>query len=111
MRILKNKNNMIVLENGEWTYLISYETPIAKVNNTIKTDQYESKYGLYFTSSWDYSQTTLKQLYNFIELHTTQRDTNGNMFAYMLGQSKNKKEYLQKQIDLGNIKMIKEIEF
>jgi len=111
MRILKNKNNMIVLENGEWTYLISYETPIAKVNNTIKADQHESKYGLYFTSSWNYSQTTLKQLYEFIGLYTTQRDENDNMFAYMLDNAKNKKEYLQKQIELGNIKMVKEIEF
>lgn len=110
MRILKNKNNMVVLENGEWTYLISYETPIAKVNNTIKTNG-NNEYGLYFTSSWNYSQTTLKQLYEFIELYTTQRDENENMFSYMLNQVKNKKEYLQKQIDLGNIKMVKEIEF
>ena len=110
MRILKNKNNMVVLENGEWTYLISYKSPIAKVNNTIKTDG-NNEYGLYFTVAWDYSQTTLKQLYNFIGLYTTQRDENNNMFSYMLDNVKNKKEYLQKQIDLENIKMVKEYEF
>lgn len=112
MKILENKNNMVILEKGDWTYFISYNTPIAKVNNTINNlEQSKNEYGLYFTSSWDYSQTTLKQLYNFIELYTTQRDENKNMFSYMLGQVNNKKAYLQKQIDLGNIKMIKEVEF
>lgn len=111
MRVLENKNNMIILEKGDWTYFISYNTPIAKVNNTINIEQNKNEYGLYFTSNWDYSQTTLKQLYNFMELYTTQRDENGNMFSYMLGQVNNKKAYLQKQIDLGNIKMIREIEF
>lgn len=111
MRVLENKNNMIILEKGDWTYFISYNTPIAKVNNTINIEQSKNEYGLYFTSNWDYSQTTLKQLYNFIELYTTQRDENGNMFSYMLNKVENKKAYLQKQIDLENIKMIKEVEF
>ena len=109
MKILKHENKMIILEIKDWTYLISYETPIAKVNNTIKTNKNE--YGLYFTSSWDFSQTTLKHLYNFIELYTTQRDENNNMFSYMLNKVANKKTYLQKQIDLGNIKIIKEEDF
>lgn len=111
MRVLENKNNMCIIENGEWTYLFSYNTPIAKVNNTIKADKSKSEYGLYFTNKWDYSQTTLKHLYNFIELYTTQHDDKNNPFYYMLDKVNNKKEYLQKQIELGNIKIIDRIEF
>lgn len=112
MRVRENKNNMFIVSNDEWTYLFSYNSPIAKVNNTIWTSEdKENKYGLYFTINWDYSQTTLKQLYNFIELYTTQRDDRNMTFGYMLDQVNNKREYLQKQIDLGNIKMIREEEF
>lgn len=109
MKILENKNNVCVFEQGDYIYLFSYDAPIAKVNNTIKKQ--DNEYGLYFTTNWDYSQTTLKHLYNFIELYTTQRDDKGGTFAYELGNKTNKKAYLQKQIELKNIKMIKEIEF
>ena len=106
MKVLENKNNMFICEDNKFTYLFSYNSPIAKVCNIIGED-----YGLYFTINWDYSQTTLEQLYNFIELHSTQRDNTDNTFAYKLDKESNKKQYLQKQIDLGNIKMITESEF
>jgi hypothetical protein len=112
MKILENKNNICIIENGDWIYLFSYNVPIAKVNNTIKNDIKENKYGLYFTINWDFSQTTLKHLYRFIELYTTQRDENSDTFGYILDyNTKNKHEYLQKQINLENIKMVKENEF
>lgn len=113
MRIRENKNNMFICSNDNWTYLFSYDSPIAKVNNTIWSNKEDSEqdYGLYFTVNWDYSQTTLKQLYHFIELYTTQRDDRDMTFGYMLDQVNNKREYLQKQIDLGKIKMIRECEF
>ena len=51
-------------------------------------------------------------LYKFIEDYTTQRDENSYTFSYVLGyNTKNKHEYLQKQINLKNIKMVKENEF
>lgn len=106
MKILENKRNIMIYEQGEFTYLISYKTPIAKVSNTIKADQYKSEYGLYLTNDWDYSQTTLKQLYTFIELYTTQRDETGNMIGYRLTKEKNKKQYIQKLIDKKIIKLI-----
>lgn len=111
MKILENKNNMCIIEHGKWTYLFSYNTPIDKVNNTINIEQSKNEYGLYFTNEWNYSQTTLKHLYNFIELYTTQRDDKDNTFSYMLDKVNNKKEYIQKQIELDNIKIIDRIEF
>ena len=104
MKVWKNENNCVILEIEEFTYLISYKSVVAKVSNTIREE--DNNYGLILTTAWDYSQTTLKQLYEFIELYTTQRDENGNLFAYQLGKEKNKKAYIQKQIDLGNIKEI-----
>jgi len=111
MKVLENKNNMTILENKEWTYFISYESVVAKVCNTIElNDKKHNNYGLYLTYKWDYSQTTLKQLYNFIELYTTQRDDTNNMIGYRLQQVNNKKQYIQQQLEKGNIKMIKEEE-
>ena len=111
MEILENKNNLLIFEKGEFTYLISYKTPIAKVSNTIETNtKKQNNYGLYLTKDWDYSQTTLKQLYNFIELYTTQRDKTGNMIAYQLNKQSNKKAYIQKLIEDNMIFLIKEEE-
>lgn len=110
MKILENNNNMIVLEKEDFTYLISYNSVIAKVNNTIYLNKKKQTYGLYLTDKWDYSNTTLKQLYNFIELYTTQRDKTGNMYGYNLRQANNKKDYIQKLINDKLIKVIKEEE-
>ena len=108
MKILKNNNNMLVLEKNDYTYLISYDSVIAKVNNTIYLGRKKQTYGLYLTEKWNYSKTTQKQLYDFIESYTTQRDKTGNMFGYMLTQTNNKKEYIQKLINDKLIKVIKE---
>ena len=110
MKIKENNNNMMILEKDDYTYLISYDSVIAKVNNTIYLNKKKQTYGLYLTSKWDYSQTTLKQLYNFIELYATQRDKTGNMFGYMLTQTSSKKDYIQKLINDKLIKVIKEEE-
>ena len=112
MKILENERNMMIYEQDEFTYLISYKTPIAKVSNTIETNtKKQNNYGIYLTNDWDYSQTTLKQLYNFIELYTTQRDETGNMIGYMLGQKTNKKEYVKKMIEEGFIRIIEKEDF
>ena len=110
MKIIENKDNMLILEYGDFTYLISYNSVIAKVNNTIYLNKKKQTYGLYLTNKWDFSQTTLKQLYYFIELHTTQRDKTGNMYGYNLRQANNKKDYIQKLINDKLIKVIKEEE-
>ena len=107
MRVLENELKKVVIEKGEFTYLISYNSVIAKVNNTINPKL--NSYGLYLSNMWDFSNTTLKHLYDFIEVYTTQRDDKGNMFAYQLGNEKNKKAYIQKQIDNKNIRLISEL--
>lgn len=93
MKILENERNMTILENEGNTYLFSYNSLIARVNNTLGKN-----YNLTLTNKWDYSNTTLKQLYNFIELYTTQRDNTGNTIAYILGKQTNKKKYIEKLI-------------
>lgn len=108
MKILEKDNNKMILEIGDFTYLISYKSIIAKVNNTIYLNKKKQTYGLYLTEKWKYSNTTLKQLYDFIELYTTQRDRYNNMFGYGLTQAKSKKDYIQKLIDNKYIKIIKE---
>ena len=110
MKIIENNNNMVILEDKDFTYLISYNSVIAKVNNTIYLNKKKQTYGLYLTEKWDYSNTTLKQLYYFIELHTTQRDKQGDLYGYKLNQVNNKKEYIQKLINDKYIKIIKESE-
>lgn len=113
MKVLKNENNMIILEDqkNDITYLISYKSFIARVCNTEETDKNKkNNYGLVLSKKWNYSRTTLKQLYYFIELYTTQRDTTGNTLSYMLGKEKNKKEYIKKLIDNNIIKLVEEEE-
>lgn len=111
MKIKENKNNYIIMEDekNDVTYLYSYNTLIAAVCNTIETSKNKkNNYGLTLTKDWDYSKTTLKQLYYFIELYTTQRDETGNTIAYMLNNKNNKKEYIKKLIDKKIIKLTKE---
>lgn len=108
MKIIKNENNHIILEHNNFTYLISYNSVVAKVCNTMSIDNNE--YGLYLTIDWDYSKTTLKNLYEFIELYTTQRDTKGNMFAYQLDREPNKHQYIEEQLNNNTIKYIREKE-
>lgn len=106
MKIEKQTNNMLVMsEEDKIFYLYSYKTLIAKVNNVYAIgDKINNDYGLYLSAYWDYSQTTLKQLYEFIGDYTTQRDDTNNTVAYMLMNSKNKKAYLQKLIEKNIIK-------
>ena len=63
MKIIENKNNMIILENESEIYFISYQTTICKYNTKTKILQVNANY-------WDYSQTTLKQLKYFVNEYT-----------------------------------------
>ena len=64
MRILDNKNNMLILkDNLKNLIFFSYKSHIAtfdKCNNK-----------LYLTDLWNYSQTTLKQLKEFVNYYTS----------------------------------------
>lgn len=63
MEILENKTNMVILENNNTFYLVSYKTTVASYNNITKQLNLNAIY-------WDYSQTTLKQVKYFINNYT-----------------------------------------
>lgn len=88
---LENKNQFIILgDNGEVVFQ-SYNSRIAKINkNGI----------LELSGRWDYSKTTSKHLYIFLEkylynLNNLIQDDIKNILLY----SKNKKRDIQKLID------------
>lgn len=110
MRVLENKNNMMILETSKNDYyLISYKSVIAHVNNIMVNNTYETETKL--TVAWDYSQTTLKHLYNFLELYCTTRDPRDkNLIIYNLQNTNGKHAYIQDLIDRNVIKLVKETE-
>ena len=93
MRIkqLENKNQFIILgDNGEIEFQ-SYESIIAKISKTG---------ALEFSKRWDYSKTTLKHLYIFLEKYLYSLDNFiQNDIKEILFYSKNKKRDIQKLID------------
>lgn len=82
MKILENKNNMVILENGEQAYFISYETTIAKYDYITRNLQLNVNY-------WDYSQTTLKQLKHFINNYTCYNYETKKDFEYKIEEIEN----------------------
>lgn len=93
MRIkqLENKNQFIILgDNGEIEFQ-SYNSRIAKI----------SKSGtLELSIRWNYSKTTLKHLYIFLEKYLYNLDSFiQNDIKEVLFYSKNKKRDIQKLID------------
>lgn len=62
MEILENKNNLIIEKNSNNYIFYSYSSLIAIYNENTKK--------LRLTKLWNYSQTTLKQLKNFINNYT-----------------------------------------
>lgn len=91
-----NKNQFII-ETGKETYFQSYESTIAKIDkNGVLT----------LGNDWNYSKTTLKHLYLFIEdYEDLLNDEIRGFFKYEFITSKNKKQYIQKLIDNKKIKM------
>lgn len=86
-----NKNQFIILgDNGEIEFQ-SYDSIIAKI----------SKSGtLEFSERWDYSKTTLKHLYIFLEKYLYNLNNFiQNDIKEVLFYSKNKKRDIQKLID------------
>ena len=100
MRINTLKTNQIVItDKGESTF-ISYGAEIARINTNKKNNN------LVFTNYWDYSKTTLKYLYQF--LNDYKSDLSNNIYTNILNalKSNNKKQAFSKLIKNKIIKVI-----
>lgn len=84
-----NKNQFILRgsDENEGTIFQSYNSIICVVNNM----------GIKFGRNWDYSQTTLKHLYLFLQEYCWR-----NIWS-KIEDSKNKRKALQKMIDNGEL--------
>lgn len=82
---LENKNQFII-ETNEGRYFQSYDSLIAFYNFEKRT--------LTLGVDWDYSKTTLKHLYIFIDGYTN---------VYLPSSCKNKRKYIQSLIDKKEI--------
>ena len=88
---LENKNQFIIFgDNGEIEFQ-SYNSIIAKISKTGTLE---------FSARWNYSKTTLKHLYIFLEKYLYNLDNFiQNDIKEVLFYSKNKKRDMQKLID------------
>lgn len=92
---LENKNQFVILGNNGEIEFQSYSSRIAKIdkNGTLE-----------LSSRWDYSKTTSKHLYIFLEKYLYNLDfLIQNDIKNILLYSKNKKRDIQKLIDDGKI--------
>lgn len=97
---LANKNQFII-RGGDGTYFQSYESICAKI---------DTNGNLILYRDWDYSKTTLKHLYLFIDecWYYFNRETKEKLSGLL--QSKNRREMLQNLIDAKKIDYCKEVE-
>ena len=81
MRVLINRNNMIIVDNGDFVDFISYTTHIAR---------YDKRYNILGINQddWDISQTTLKQLKEFINYYTSFKYTTKKEFEKEIEDNK-----------------------
>lgn len=90
-----NKNQFIIFGGDAMFTLQSYNSIVAKIDN---------KGTLILGNDWDYSKTTLKHLYLFInDYFNFLCDFTQKLFGYEFNNSKNKKAYIQKLIDSDKI--------
>lgn len=91
VRQFYNKNQFIIIDNKkDEVWFQSYESTIAKVDNENKLTLFEN---------WDYSNTTRKHLYLFINSYCSYR------FACELNEAKNKRQFILKAIRDGVVKI------
>lgn len=89
MEVLQfNNKNHFIIKKDKRIILQSYKSLVAEYNTETKK--------LVFGIDWDYSNTTLQNLYNFIDFFITEFD---------IYKIKNKKAYLQKLIKENLIKV------
>lgn len=91
-----NKNQFII-ENEKNMYLQSYNSIIAKISGNGT---------LWLGKDWNYSKTTLKYLYKFIEENKNKLNDCLHDNFRSLQNINNKKKYIQKLIDNGMINII-----
>lgn len=97
----KNKKNQFIIwgENDGTTFQ-SYKSTIANISNAGKLTLY---------SDWDYSHTTLKYLYAFLQDYFYLLNETYKKLLWELSESKNKKQYLQNLIDNKKIDYVVEV--
>ena len=90
-----NKNQFIIYGGDAIVTLQSYNSIIAKID----------KNGTFWLGNdWNYSKTTLKHLYLFInDYFNLLGDFTQKLFGHEFNNSQNKKAYIQKLIDNGKI--------
>ena len=90
-----NKNQFIIFGGDAMFTLQSYNSIVAKIDN---------KGTLILGNDWNYSKTTLKHLYLFInDYFSFLCDFTQKLFGYEFNNSQNKKAYIQKLIDNDKI--------
>lgn len=88
---LENKNQFVILGNNGEVEFQSYNSRIAKINKSGTLE---------LSSRWNYSKTTLKHLYVFLDRYLYNLDNFiQNDIKNILLYSKNKKKDIQKLID------------
>lgn len=94
-----NKNQFIIYGKGE-TIFQSYNSTIAIIKNGVLT----------FGDDWNYSKTTMKHLYLFLEDYSNQiTDEKQQQVIYTLWKENNKRKALQKAIDENIIVVSEEL--
>ena len=86
-----NKNQFIITGGDAMVTFQSYDSIIAQI---------DKKGTLILGNDWNYSKTTLKHLYLFInDYFYLLGDFTQKLFGYKFSSSKNKKAYIQNLID------------
>lgn len=86
MKIIENKNNLLISKVDDIIYFTSYKITICKYNTITKQLKINAIY-------WCYSQTTLKQLKHFINNYTTFEYQNKKQFENEILNNNNIEEY------------------
>lgn len=94
------QNNQTILENDKTIKFFSYNTLIATINKNKQNDN------LQFTSKWDYSKTTTKYLYQFLNEYKCQIACNIYTKVVNALNDTNKKASFKNLIDSKYIKVV-----
>lgn len=93
-----NKNQFLI-EGDNFKQLQSYDSQVAKIENGL----------LILGSDWDYSRTTLKHVYLFINDFLNWLNDEQYNLLYDLNAKANKQEYLKKLIKLNKINVLNDL--
>lgn len=91
-----NKNQFLIYNKGEY-YLQSYESTVAKI---------DSDHNLILGSDWDYSNTTRKHLYLFINDYIELIKPCQRELLKELNSKQNKRKYIESLINNNIIKCV-----